>query len=546
MGEIYRQCTRVRIWLGCKSAECGLRQALRPVNCITNGTAEQRDPFELVRQLAENRHIHDLPFFKKDQQGLMMFAKPSAFEDSWVGFLRIVESAWWTRMWTVQEAILPKAGILTYDTWSLPLDAITTCGSNYYNHAWDCCQEAVSLLPKNVGNALDGFCSVFLTLREDRHAILSKDHYFSIQEQHLSYGSRQCHNPRDKVYGLLAIIGNISDLDLWLTPDYSKSEQEVFYDATVAMLIRDQTSLKCLTGAQYGTALGNWASWVRDFGTTFPHAKAESELNRLMMYDIFDASEGREADFLLYWTLARKGDEEPFQIGLGLTGKYLGTVASVFAMAKSGSELQFVEQRKSAFREWELASGVDFDMLNSDTTRNFWRTMLGGVMSEGKDSTEYSDWRKFNQEAMKWIEPFLSWVRGDKQGMPFALDRTLTMSTEDRCYFKTHQGFGGLCYPTTQANDELWVINGSRVPFILRSAQLNSEEASELHPGDAYAVTNGRYDVKQDFRRTKSIHGYYYLVGDCYLDGHMYGRKDDDKEDDGEEDAIPMCHIVMV
>jgi hypothetical protein len=172
--------------------------------------------------------------------------------------------------------------------------------------------------------------------------------------------------------------------------------------------------------------------------------------------------------------------------------------------------------------------------------------MLGGVMSEGKDSTEYSDWRKFNQEAMKWIKPFLSWVRGDEQAMPFALDRTLTMSTEDRCYFQTNQGSQGLCYPATQANDEIWMVNGSRVPFILRHAQLSSEEASELRPGNAYGATNGRYDVKENFRPTKSIHDYYYLVGDCYLDDFMYGRGDDGKGGNYEEDERPMSHIVLV
>lgn len=115
----------------------------------------------------------------------------------------------------------------------------------------------------------------------------------------MSYCPRQCQNLRNKVYGLLALVGNIADLDVWLTPDSSKSESEVFHNATVAMVYRDGKNLKCLIGAQYGAAYEKWASWDRNFGVSLTRPEANTESSRLMIHDLFDASRGREAEYQL-------------------------------------------------------------------------------------------------------------------------------------------------------------------------------------------------------------------------------------------------------
>jgi hypothetical protein len=140
------------------------------------------------------------------------------------GFITIQRLTWCPGIGSIQEVILPKAGIFTYDTWTISPDDITTCGINYYKPIWDCYQHIPKSMPDTMASELDEFRTVFYSLDADRNT-LTEGQYFDIQEQHLSYSFRQCQNPRDKVYGLLALIGDISDLDLWLTPDYSKSEK---------------------------------------------------------------------------------------------------------------------------------------------------------------------------------------------------------------------------------------------------------------------------------------------------------------------------------
>jgi len=435
---------------------------------------------------------------------------------------------------SVQEVILPKAGTLKYGTSSVSLEDITSCGVNYYKHALGCCRKASPLLPTTVFDELESFCTMFLNLDRDRNGLLD-DEYFDIQEQNISYGLRQCQNPRDKVYGLLAIIGNISDLDLWLDPDYSQSVSEVFHQATCAMLYRDVSSLKGLTGACYGPDPKKWASWVRDFGAIMTEIQSTVESNRLMIYDLFNASMKKKsrAEFFTTWPAwPPPADKMPHQVGLGLIGKCIGTVAVSCAETHWKDSADKDEVQRNVLSSWIQASGVDFDRYLSDRhcsddMLGFWRTLLGGVMSAGRDDTEYSDWRRSTTESLVWLEPFVSWIRTGEPGLDFALDRTLLVTTDSRCYFKTADGGQGLCHPSAHVGDQIWVLHGSNVPFVLRRAVLNDEESAELRPRDAYVLVGDDVSLKSDYVAPEKPYEHYYLIGDCYVDGFMDGEAAD-------------------
>jgi hypothetical protein len=45
MGQIYRQCSQFRIWLGCEDAECRLEQLLRRVDSMMDDFSGEQDPF---------------------------------------------------------------------------------------------------------------------------------------------------------------------------------------------------------------------------------------------------------------------------------------------------------------------------------------------------------------------------------------------------------------------------------------------------------------------------------------------------------------------
>lgn len=115
------------------------------------------------------------------------------------------------------------------------------------------------------------------------------------------------------------------------------------------------------------------------------------------------------------------------------------------------------------------------DQDNSEKTKCFWKIMLGGATSLGKDNTEYSDLRLFEDEIMLWIDPFLPWIHNHTPDLDFALSRSLLIFVDGRCYLKTENGYQGLCYPTARPTDEMWGMDGSNLPFVLRLVKLSKE-----------------------------------------------------------------------
>jgi hypothetical protein len=195
-------------------------------------------------------------------------------------------------------------------------------------------------------------------------------------------------------------------------------------------------------------------------------------------------------------------------------------VESVCEVAGGKGSTGSEEERKRVFRHWTDAAQVNLgqpdDGQYSEASSSFWRTMLGGIMSEGSEAIENSDWQRFNNQAMAWIEEFSSWVHDGREDVGFALSRTLLVATYSRYYFRAQGGGQGLCHPTVEAGDEVWVVDGSKVPFILRRAHLIIDEGKELRPQNAYGVDeDGHFGLESDFQPEDGPYVHYYLVCDC-------------------------------
>ncbi|KAK4445298.1 hypothetical protein QBC34DRAFT_384322 [Podospora aff. communis PSN243] len=82
------------------------------------------------------------------------------------------------------------------------------------------------------------------------------------------------------------------------------------------------------------------------------------------------------------------------------------------------------------------------------------------------------------------------WETGDFSAIEdTAYSRTLATALLDRTMYVTEGGRMGLCWPHAKAGDEVWILHGSKMPFVLRPV------------GEAYN-----------------------LIGDCYLQGVMEGE----------------------
>jgi hypothetical protein len=132
-------------------------------------------------------------------------------------------------------------------------------------------------------------------------------------------------------------------------------------------------------------------------------------------------------------------------------------------------------------------------------------------------------------DEMGLLEAFMTRDRGEQltHAMQISLVPTLVASTRLRTYFRTQSGGHGLCYPTSEVGDQVWLVHGSTVPFVLRYVRLDANvEENILRPSRAY-VMNGETGlpiaVRRDFVPEVKPAGHYQLIGDCYLDGFMDG-----------------------
>ncbi|KAJ9637159.1 hypothetical protein H2199_007445 [Coniosporium tulheliwenetii] len=137
------------------------------------------------------------------------------------------------------------------------------------------------------------------------------------------------------------------------------------------------------------------------------------------------------------------------------------------------------------------------DSTTTSRQRAFWRTITG---DPSFTSTPFLETKldRATRVDMKAYETWLAMVHATAG--PVASDeveRLELTATYGRSFFVTKDDHMGLCYPTAQAGDEVWVLYGGRLPFILRPR--NEEPDS----------SGARY---------------YTFIGDCYLDGFMDGR----------------------
>lgn len=517
MDQIYRGCAQVRIWLGCNTSRCRLTQSPSQSSNAANHSSEAVDPFEIVRHLANSRHIHEWPCFDHQVEhgrDVIFYKADGRFDHFFEGFLAVNRSPWWTRVWTIQEAVLPGSGLVLYDTWTTSLRTIIDCGQRYYGHEHKgCCRDAESKLPNGVRTALREFCNAVVTLDQSRGGDEPKGlELRGLEALSLAYGYRRCGNPRDKVYGLLGIIG-----DNFLTPDYTLCREEVFFRATFRMLCRGKGNLSILTGPHYGPAPGKWASWVRDFDAISSCLDAEIACLRYPRYNDneFDASKGRKSKCVSRMVQSRARGGKEIQMGLEMVGRRVGVISFVSEHVQTQIVDDGPGQRGRIFNQWILealnwdSNDISAYMSRSSKLpaeiRTFWRMISGG-------------------SGMR-VEKFLAWLTDESSKLDRKIASVITEATYGRSYFKTTSQSHGLCYASTCVGDEVWVLDGGKVPFILRSAPLGQEERQALQPVDTQAYGNNAKDVTwQDNRFDQAPEGYYQFIGDCRLSEYMNGQ----------------------
>ncbi|KAI2465272.1 heterokaryon incompatibility protein-domain-containing protein [Annulohypoxylon bovei var. microspora] len=441
MAELYKQCEKVYIWLG------------RP----NHPNDLKRSPFALFEHFRDDKHYQDLPGYRCDvSTGIWTCdTKDPDFRALWDSFSFIAGCPWWTRTWTVQELILPPDAIVMFGDFSIHWNDITLSrvkrNAHIYTYTDECCGFSHEAIPSE---DIQPFDTILGDVEELESARLGNGFFKTFQEIERAFASRKCQNPRDKIWSLLSFSPSDS---IDYPVDYTKPVCEVFYNAFRNMLTESHGSLQCLFGHGFNSREHGLPSWARNFSDAYLNRDQNFLQNRRMfvVYPLFDACNGREG----IARLAGVSGE------LHLKGVQVDRVSAV----GKGCDGFWTSDLKALLDNWyELCLREDLSFTKDKLDDKFSRLLCGEVIDDPDTSLIWRLVRDTEPDLPTDAQWSSLMNNGDGWGLPRKYRGAVNTTISGRALYTTKAGRFGFSYPSIRPGDEVWVIDGSRVPFILR------------------------------------------------------------------------------
>lgn len=456
MGTIYRQCSSMYIWLGPLNPSFG-----------------DRNPFEMILHWYHDKHFHDLAGFSRTKDGKSWeFVDSIAYQQMYGLFLDGISRPWWERLWCVQEVALCPRAIVRMGTWWIPWSSFLRARENHSRHDSECCKGLTDSMPAKYAYFADpmlllarpsGFDSIDEIIRSLRHKL--------------------CKDPRDKIYGLLALLG--TDRSLALRPDYTILVGRLYQQVTEAIVAEADEDLRYLTGSGLGSDDFQLPSWTRNFALPLHPVRASNERTRFVKYRLYRAAAETKSQ-------ARIVDD-----ALCLSGTHVDRIERI----GSGIEFRDWTHPRGAIpgiQAWAEIAGITDLGKPGPLQERFWRTIMADVFLDEDD--RHSRIPALSGAALaSWFETVQSSIAQGREPHVTPFVFAFWSATSGRTFFVTKSGNMGLCFPHTRPGDEVWVLAGGNVPFVLRPIS-DTDDATE-------AITRSRK-----------------IVGECYLNGFMDGE----------------------
>ncbi|KAM5345709.1 hypothetical protein ACJ41O_011570 [Fusarium nematophilum] len=439
MRDIYSRCSCCLIWMG--EVQEG----------IPEGDAEKA--FEFIEHMAaiadadgaDRERVPVPPFCGSDTT----FRGPMKALET----LSIDGNPWWARVWTVQEAVLPKRLAVHWGPLSIPWDRTTQAAHTWTTygppHLWDRFREPYC-------SFLHGLMALIIWL------VIAKQGGDGPAELVQRWRFREATDPRDKIYALLGLYkpGQLPTIEKC---DYNMSAADVFCELTFDM-IRSSKSLiplimdPRLEPEKATAGIPRWAldvSHISEYNTDWYH---------LYGWGYYNANGGRALDLARFES--RVQQERHL---LPLDGVMVDTIQVVGdkLLRSRASDDSWDTDLLQHLRDWERLArqhvrkgAPDSEVLYAGdiTLREaFGRLMLGDFLRDEEQWVEDG----VDREDVESVYGFLE--SGHK---PWAYG-TIKGQAQNQTFFITKTGLLGTGHRDTQPGDEVWVLDGGKVPFTL-------------------------------------------------------------------------------
>ncbi|KAI0890186.1 heterokaryon incompatibility protein-domain-containing protein [Annulohypoxylon maeteangense] len=462
MRQIYSRCSSGLIWFG------ELQDNLAPEDA-----AAVVDFFQYISAFLKtgSQEEHPKPTFTKSKALSMRFLAA-------LRSMSYYECPWWLRIWTVQEAVLPRQSTVIWGPFEISWD-IFLVGARTFTFTTFSELEIISRLrPEDQWSVFN----IFRQVKGLANANNLKHDPISVMTR---WRGRQATDPRDQVYALTGLNapGLLPNSERC---DYSIQTHEVyeiatkdlirFYGNLLPISMNPRVAQSCATPGIPGWALdldthrNYWTSWTIDRN----------------LYENSNANQGLTPSSINL-------DVEKI---LGLDGVFVDVVKI------ADYEEHWIKDTSAIakiIRRWHSLTMENGDTMQSTRREDFGLLMLNNIIRE-------RDWEVTSPVAPDDIEAVFEYLDTGEQNHTI---ESIVASTMQQSFFITETGLMGLGHLETQPGDEIWIFNMGKVPFSLRKHQ-NTQETT----------------LDYDF------------FGPCYIQGIMQGEFLEGGKAKGKEKAI--------
>jgi len=366
------------------------------------------------------------------------------------GLRELMNLAWWHRIWTVQETVLPTTATILCGSLNLPWDVLARASSNFYSHH----------LHRPVSFELaETFANFYLRV-DDIECARTAHRIGLSQEYHISWLFRAFQNRlatdrRDKIYALIGLLphqpGSFAQLSH--SASYTLNWREA-YERTTKMLIRATGSLIFLMRPGEKERDSALATWVPDWSAQM-QLPTSDVLYVYSIYCEYDSSSG---------TPLTLGDSSIHE--LRVKSVHVDKIALVETSAvpvlyethdaeiAANSVISRWQELLESSGRWEARYPGGGSYSNA-----FWRTLASDAeINDAATDPSRSGYRRIRLPESHEMTSLI-----------FRTNQTRYSSVVNRNFYITENGYIGLGEVGMEVGDLVYVLFGGKMPFVLRA-----------------------------------------------------------------------------
>lgn len=473
MGTVYSRASGVLIWLGPETYDSA--QALQD-----------------LETLSRDKHFKELDFYGHlDNDGRTWMSATAGRIDP---LEHLLQRAYWSRIWVVQEIVRAKKATVICGYSSIAWEKCVKVRDNWSRHSRKCCNAECGLMDPRMRRVMNWINSSWRMYQDTHDDMLSR----------LNLTRKlDATDPRDKIFG---VLGLVRDESAFLDPDYKSEYPVVFRDWTTKLISTTQ-GLEVLLHTNYTLRQKDVPSWVPDWTQYNQSVRFQAE--RLEYHQHICRSFSADGCSEVGNTFLTTG------YFLRLAGFHLDTVAKV------GDRLVYDRQdtltddqnQVGAIKKWgavldtwaQVAGSADSGHSGGGLLSDaYWRTLVSdhicelgtflGDRTSSDDASRYMLWSSWFTDLVEQSDENKPAYYKDCLAKNRDLDRfdwTIMNMNYNRSLFSTKDGCIGMGPGDMEPNDSVVLLRGSRTPFIVRPSDLMSKTNAITYQVIGYAYVQG-------------------------------------------------------